>query len=542
MTKPPIDDHDGRARDPVDVLIVGAGAAGGVLAKELAEAGLTVVVLEAGPHWVPERDFVSDEKHASQLYWTDPRVTGGADPIELGANVTGRGVGGSTVHYSMVALRLWESDFRVHSTDGIAADWPISYADLEPFYDEVERELGISGPMRWPWGPRRGPHPYREHPLNGVAQLFARGCDALGIAWAPAPLATISAPKDGRPPCVYRGFCVYGCSTNAKSSTLVTYIPKAVRAGAEVRAGCMATRVNLGPDGMAASVTYRRTLADGTRVDEEQAAGVVILSCYSIETPRLLFNSAGPDTPDGLLNSSGLVGRGLMVHPSASVFGRFPELVYQYKGPPTLALTQDFYETDASRGYARGFTIEPIGPLPIAFARAAQAGLGLWGSELVELMLDYNHYAGWGIVGECLPSDANTVTLDPEERDADGLPVARVTFAWGENDRALQADGVARSREIADAAGAEVTWMADDTAHLMGACRMGSDRDTSVVDRWCRSWDVPNLFVCDGSVFVTSGAVNPSLTIQAIAARTARYIVARAGDGSPRNWDHDDTA
>ncbi|MBA3796276.1 MAG: GMC family oxidoreductase, partial [Chloroflexi bacterium] len=164
----------------------------------------------------------------------------------------------------------------------------------------------------------------------------------------------------------------------------------------------------------------------------------------------------------------------------------------------------------------------------------------LWGSELRELMLDYDHYAGWGIVGECLPSDANTVTLDPEERDADGLPVARVTFAWGENDRALQADGVTRSREIADAAGAEVTWMADDTAHLMGACRMGSDRATSVVDRWCRSWDVPNLFVCDGSVFVTSGAVNPSLTIQAIAARTARYIAARATAGSPRDWSRDD--
>ena len=258
-----MDGRAGRAREPADVLIVGAGAAGAVLAKELAEAGLTVVVLEAGPHWVPERDFASDEKYASQLYWTDPRVTGGADPIELGANVTGRGVGGSTVHFSMVALRMWESDFRVHSTDGIADDWPIDYADLEPFYDGVERELGISGPMRWPWGPRRGPHPYREHPLNSVAQLFARGCDALGIGWAPAPLATISAPKDDRPPCVYRGFCIYGCSTNAKSSTLVTYIPKAVRAGAEIRAGCMATRVNLGPDGMARSVTYRRTLADG---------------------------------------------------------------------------------------------------------------------------------------------------------------------------------------------------------------------------------------------------------------------------------------
>src|SRR5687767_12430144 len=196
--------------DPVDVLIVGAGAAGGVLSKELAEAGFNVVVLEAGPHWVPERDFVSDEKGAQQLYWNDPRVTGGLDPIELGANVTGKGVGGSTVHYSMVALRMHESDFRVHSLDGVAQDWPFGYEELEPYYDAVEKELGIAGPVSWPWGPRhKGPYSYREHPLNSVAQLFARGCDRLGIRWAPCPLATISAPKDGRPPCVYRGWCVY---------------------------------------------------------------------------------------------------------------------------------------------------------------------------------------------------------------------------------------------------------------------------------------------------------------------------------------------
>jgi choline dehydrogenase-like flavoprotein len=243
-------------KEVADVLIVGVGAAGGVLCKELAEAGFRVVALEAGPHWRPERDFVSDEKGAHQLYWTDPRVTGGADPIELGANVTGKGVGGSTVHYSMVALRMHESDFRVRTLDGVAQDWPFGYEELEPYYDAVERELGIAGPVSWPWGPRRnGPYPYREHPLNGVAQLFGRGCDRLGITWAPCPIATISAPKGDRPPCVYRGFCVYGCSTNAKSSTLVTYVPKAIRAGADIRPNCMATGINLGPDGRARIVT-----------------------------------------------------------------------------------------------------------------------------------------------------------------------------------------------------------------------------------------------------------------------------------------------
>ena len=512
-----------------DVLIVGAGAAGGVLCKELAEAGFKVVVLEAGPHWVPERDFVSDEKGAEQLYWTDPRVTAGNDPIELGSNVTGKGVGGSTVHYSMVALRMHESDFMVRSRDGVAHDWPIRYEDLEPYYEAVEKELGIAGPVTWPWGPRRrGPYPYREHPLNSVANLFVRGCERLDVTWAPCPLATISAPKEGRHPCVYRGWCIYGCSTNAKSSTLVTYIPRAIKAGAEIRANCMATRVNLGPDGAqgarARSVTYVRTTEEGRYVEEEQAAELIILSCYSIETPRLLLNSAQPGHPDGPANSSGLVGKGLMIHSAHIVHGRYPEPVYPYKAPPCLALSQHFYETNPTNGYARGFTLECVGPFPQSFAKQAHASLGLWGTDLRALMFDFNHYASWALNGECLPDDRNTVTLDPDEKDQYGLPVARVTFGWGENDKRIIAAGIERAREIHQAAGAEVTWVADDTAHLMGACRMGSDPRHSVVDQWCRTWDLPNLFICDGSVFVTSSGVNPSLTIQAIAARTAEYI------------------
>jgi choline dehydrogenase-like flavoprotein len=518
--------------DPVDVLIVGAGAAGGVLSKELAEARFKVVVLEAGPHWVPERDFVSDEKGAHHLYWTDPRVTAGEDPIELGANVTGKGVGGSTVHYSMVALRMHESDFMVHTLDGVGQDWPIRYPDLEPYYDRVEKELGISGPVTWPWGPkRRRPYPYREHPLNSVAELFIRGCEKLDIGWSPCPLATLSAPKDDRPPCVYRGWCISGCSTNAKSSTLVTYIPKAIKAGAEIRANCMVTRVNLGSDGLAQSVTYIRTTEEGHQVEEQQAAKLIILSCYAIETPRLLFNSAQSGFADGLANSSGLVGKALMVHSAPIAYGRFPEVVYQYKAPPTLALTQDFYETDPKNDYLRGYTVEPIGPYPQTFARQAMANLGLWGEELREFMFDYNHYAGLGLVGECLPDDRNTVTLDPNDKDQYGLPVGRVTFSWGENDRKMIQAGIQKERDILQAAGAEVTWEADDTAHLLGSCRMGNDPKISVIDPWCRSWDVPNLFICDGSVFVTSSGVNPSLTIQAIAARTADYIIDRCRTG-----------
>ncbi len=517
-----------RIQDP-DICIIGTGAAGGVLAKKLAEAGFKVVALEAGPHWVPERDFVSDEQAATQLYWTDRRITAGDDPIELAGNVTGKGVGGSTVHYTMVALRMHETDFQVKTLDGVGEDWPITYADLEPYYDEVERDLGISGPVHWPWAPRRkGPYPYREHPLNSVADVFVRGCEHLGIGWSPAPIATISAPKDDRHPCVYRGYCNFGCSTNAKSSTLVTYIPQAIKAGAEIRAGCMASRINLDAQGRAASVSYYRADGHGGYVEEEQRARVIIVAGYSIETPRLLLNSACAQFPDGLANTSGLVGTHLMIHVANNVYGRFEELVRQYKGPPCLALSQDFYATDPRNDYVRGYTIECVGPFPIQFAKMVGSGKQMWGERLRTLMLDYNHYAGWGLNGECLPYAFNTVTVVPDETDQYGLPIPKVTFSWGENEQKLSKAGVAQMRAIVAAAGGENIFAVDDTAHLMGACRMGSSPQTSVVDQWCRTWDVPNLFVCDGSVFVTSSGVNPSLTIQAIAARTADYLIAAA--------------
>ncbi len=355
------------------------------------------------------------------------------------------------------------------------------------------------------------------------------GCERLGITWAPAPLATISAPKDDRHPCVYRGYCNFGCSTNAKASTLVTYIPKAIKAGAEIRAGCMAARINLDDRGRARSVSYyRRDVDTGGYVEEEQRARVIIVAGYSIETPRLLLNSACSQFPEGLANSSGLVGTHLMIHAADNVFARFETPVYQYKAPPCLALTQDFYATDPRNDYVRGYTIECIGPFPIQFAKIAGSGKRMWGERLRTFMLDYNHYAGLGLNGECLPHLFNTVTVVPEEKDQYGLPIPKVTFSWGENEHKLIKAGVAQMRRILEAAGGTDICTADDTAHLMGACRMGNDARRSVVDQWCHTWDVPNLCVCDGSVFVTSSGVNPSLTIQAIASRTADNIVEAA--------------
>jgi choline dehydrogenase-like flavoprotein len=511
----------------VDACVVGIGAAGGVLVKELAEAGWSVVGLEAGPHWDSQADFVSDERTMHKLYWRDRRITAGEHPIELAGNVTGKGVGGSTVHYAMYALRMHRSDFAVRSLDGVAADWPLTYGDLAPYYDQVERELGIAGPLDWPWDPpRKGAYPYRPHQLNGVGEVMARGCDRLGITWRPGAIATLSAPNGARPPCVYRGWCIFGCSTDAKSSTLVTYVREAVKAGAEIRPQSMAFRVNVDDRGRARSVSYYRDDGDGGYVEEEQPARVVIVAGYSIETPRLLLMSACSGHPAGLANSSGLVGKNLMIHSAHTVFGRFPESVRQHKAPPASTITQDFYETDPANDFVRGFSVETVGPLPIQFVQNVIGALGLWGRDLRAVMLDYNHYAGLGLVGETLPQERNAVTLHGEETDQYGLPIPVVTFSWCENDHRLFRAGIRKQREILEAAGAEVTFAVDDTAHLMGACPMGDDPGTSVVNADCRTWDVPNLYVCDGSVFVTSSAVNPSLTIQALAARTADRLVA----------------
>jgi choline dehydrogenase-like flavoprotein len=311
----------------------------------------------------------------------------------------------------------------------------------------------------------------------------------------------------------------------------VTYAKEAVKAGAEIRPDCMVHRVDTDGSGRAIGVTYFRRDADGTVHEEQQRARVVIVSAYSIETPRLLLMSASAQHPDGLANSSGLVGKGLMIHGSDIVFGRFPEPVSQFKAPPPNTISQDFYETDPANHFVRGYSIETVGPLPGKFAQIAASTLGLWGEQLREFMYDYSHYAGLGLVGETLAQDRNGVTLSRDETDAFGLPIPVVSFSYTDNDKKILDAGTDTERRILEAAGAETTFRVDNTAHLMGACRMGDDPATSVVDRDCRSWDVPGLHVCDGSVFVTSGASNPSLTIQAIAARTADQLVAAGRRG-----------
>src|SRR5919202_5700655 len=430
------------SREEGDFCVVGAGAGGGVLGAKLAEAGFSVVILDAGPHWNPVKDFVSDEIASRKLFWTDERITGGDDAVELGANNSGQGVGGSTVHYSMVAMRAHPEDFRCRTLEGEIADaaicdWPLTFEELEPYYEEIEEALQIAGPTRYPWGRRRKRYPQREHELNASAQVLVRGCTRLGIPVAPAPIATLSAPHKDRPPCVYRGFCNYGCTTNAKSSILVTYIPRAVRAGAEVRADSMAARIEHDGRGRVTGVLHFRK--GGDELLRQRAKNVVVAG-YAVETPRLLLNSASPLFPDGLANSSGMVGRCFMVHSGHQVFARFSERIGQYKAPPPGgALTEHFNRTMPGEDFVCGYTIEVVGPHPVDFASRLSTARGVWGAGLRRTMLDYDHYAGLGIVGEVLPQTKNVVKLHEAERDGYGLPVAHIRFSHHENDKKIVA-------------------------------------------------------------------------------------------------------
>lgn len=510
--------------EEVDVAIVGTGAGGATLACKLAEAGFSVVAFEAGPFWRPLDEFASDEREQEKLFWTDERLSGGDDPITFGDNNSGRGVGGSMTHFTMVSLRFRPEWFKSRSALGYGHDWPVDWREMWRYYDEVEEALKISGPVRYPWGPPRGRYPYRPHRPNAAGEVLARGCEAAGLDWAPVPLATLSAPRGKAHPCVYRGFCKQGCSTNAKQSALTTWIPRALAAGAEIRDMAMVGRIETSKTGRASGLIYHRR-----GQWKRQRARHVVVAGYSVETPRLLLNSANDQFPDGLANRSGLVGRGLMTHANHAVWGTFPESIRWYKGPPVMTLSEHF-NYDDSTDFHGGYAFMSQGPMPADWATTLATKRGLWGMDLRREMLRYNHQAGLKIVGEVLPHDDNRVEL-AEETDDFGLRRARVTFGYGDNDRALQAHALDTMNRLMQAAGGRDLWSEDGTAHLMGGCRMGFSPDDSVTNADGRTWDISNLWICDGSLFPTGGGVNPSLTIQALACRIADRMQAMAACG-----------
>jgi choline dehydrogenase-like flavoprotein len=511
-----------RESDEVDFAIVGTGAGGGTLAALLAEQGFSVIGFDAGAYFRPLEDFASDETEQNKLYWNDARVVDGPNPIQMGGKNSGKAVGGSTVHYAMVSLRFRPEWFKSRTTLGYGADWPISWQEMWHYYGEAERQINISGPLTYPWGPKRPRYPYRAHELNDAGKLLAKGCEAIGIKWTETPLATLSAPHAGpegkSPPCAYRGFCRFGCTTNAKRSALTVWIPRALAAGAEIRDLAMVGRIETDGGCRARGVHYHREGAW-----HFQRARNVVVAGYAIETPRLLLASANQRFPDGLANSSGLVGKNLMTQSNQAFWGRMEEPVRWYKAPPSLAITEH-WNYDDNKDFHGGYCWMGQGPLPIEWASIQTGSRGLWGDRLREAMLDYNNMIGVKMVGEMLPNEKNRVTL-ADDLDQYGLRVARITYEWGDNDKALIVHAIEQMGRSIEAIGAKDTFAQDnDTNHLGGTARMGDDRRTSVVDADCRSWDIPNLWVCDGSVFPTVGGVNPALTIQTIAIRTADRI------------------
>jgi choline dehydrogenase-like flavoprotein len=506
-----------------DVIIVGAGACGSLVAKELAVRGFAVTVLEAGKRFAAA-DLQNSEANGGKILWTEPRVYKGKHSV---VPKTGVGIGGGTLAWLGVVPRFHRNDFKTHSTEGVGSDWPITYDDVRPHYATIEREFGVAGECG-PFAPEPYELPMPPHRFNWHAQLLARGARQLGAHPFAPPIAINSVEYDGRPACTYCGWCGSGCASDAKATAANTYLAKAEMLGAQVLSEAFVHRVNY--DSQSGRVTGVQFL-DAKGREHELNAKLVVLATHAIETPRLLLMSANATFPNGLANSSGCVGKYLMSHPTWQVFGTFGEPVNAFKGMQMgHVMVQDFYKPDASRGCARGFILLSYMMTPITYANLSGS---FYGAEFKEFLQDYAHTTAWWAHAEGLPDERNTVTLDPDVKDARGLPAARVTYEWGENDVKLAAAARDKAAEMMSASGArKVRIGLNYGAHAMGTCRMGNDSRSSVVNEFCQSHDIRNLFVCDTSVFVTGAGVNPTLTAMAISSRAAEHMAgaARRGD------------
>lgn len=542
-------------KDAVDFLVIGVGAAGGVVAKELATAGFSVVVLEQGPY-LSEKDFMHDEVRYTFApgLTNDPKV----QPITfrkseaeqarpLKAIEYGRQVGGGSVHFTANYWRFHESDFRERSLYGEVhgaelADWPISYADLEPYYTKAEYELGISGlaganPFE---APRSKPYPLPPMPVKSSGVLFERATKKLGLHPFPAPVAILSQPYRGRAACVNCGFCEsFGCEMRAKSSTLVSVIPMAEKTGrCEIRPNCYVRKIEADDAGRVIGATY----FDPGRRETFQRAKAIFVCANGAETPKLLLLSKSKRFPDGLANSSGVVGKYLMWDNGGVAQGLFEHPLNEYKGIQVTRLIHDYYAADAKRGFYGGGGIDArFDFYPAGFAlNGLPPNAPRWGSSFKQMFETYFTRTMLLMAHTTSLAMANsTITLDPDAKDAWGLPAIRVTHDYHPDDLATMKWMMDRQIEILEAAGALKTWgqpydLADmmPSRHLMGTCRMGNDPDTSVVNAYGRTHDVANLFLVDGSNFVTSGRQQPTATIQALAYRAANYAIQSAKGGA----------
>jgi choline dehydrogenase-like flavoprotein len=542
-----------RLTEPVDFLVIGSGAAGGVVAKELSTAGFSVVVLEQGPYW-RETDYSHDEiKYTFQAGLTNDtklqpvtfRKNENEPAKELKAIEYGRQVGGGSVHFTANYWRFHESDFQERSLFGEIpgtsfADWPITYADLEPYYTKAEYDLGISGlaganPFE---APRSKPYPLPPMRVKSSGALFERATKQLGLHPFPAPMAILSQPYQGRSACVNCGFCEsFGCDMRAKSSTLVSVIPMAEKTGrCEIRPNSYVRKIVTDARGRATGAVY----FDAKRREALQRAKAVVVCANGVESAKLLLLSKSNQFPNGLANSSGLVGKNLMWDNGSFASALFEHPLNEFKGIQVTRLIHDYYRADPKRGFYGGGGIDArFNFYPAGFALFGMPpDAPKWGAEYKKMLATYFVRTMSMLAhSTSLPMEKNTVTLDPEKRDAWGLPAVRITYDPHPDDIANMKWLLEREYEIFEAMGAKKMWaqpveMFSTNRHLMGTCRMGADPKKSVVNPYSRTHDVRNLFVVDGSNFVTCARQQPTATIQALAYRAADYMTrtAKAGE------------
>jgi choline dehydrogenase-like flavoprotein len=541
-----------KSANEVDFLIIGAGAAGGVLAKELSVAGFRVLVLEQGPH-LTAKDFQHDELKVnweSQLInnWKKQpntfRKTAQDKAAVQPAVIYGRMVGGGTVHFTGNVWRFHEIDFIERAKKGPIpgtgfADWPFPYAELEPYYTKAEWELGVSGLAgASPFDPPRSkPYPMPPLPVKSSGVLLERAAKKLGLHAYPAPMAILSKPYPARGACVHCGFCeFFGCEVGAKSSTLASLIPMALRTGrCELRPESYVRKIEVDKSGRVTGATY----FDAQKREHFQKARAVIVCANGAETPRLLLMSASNLFPNGLANSSGLVGKYLMINGVAVATGLFEQPLNEFKSVVVTRVIHDFYEIDPKLGFYGGGGLDARNEMtPVVFGLfGLPPDAPTWGAEYKKLIAEY-YTRMMNVVSHStsLPLESNTFSLDPDVKDDWGLPALRMTYRDHPDDIKTMQFFQERALELLEAVDAKKKWTLpvqeqNFAFHLLGTCRLGADPKTSVINPDHRCHDVPNLFLCDGSSFVTSGRGQPTLTIQALAYRAAARIIALARRG-----------
>jgi choline dehydrogenase-like flavoprotein len=513
----------GAAFEPDDdsvAVVIGSGAGGGVLAHELTARGIRVVLLEAGKH-IPKEEFRNDELFAyQQLSWLEPRTASGSWAVakfspDLPAWSV-RAVGGTSIHWGALAFRMREYEFRARTTYGeiegaALADWPVQLAELAPFYARAEARLGVTGTNEIPL-----------LPVTNNYKVLWNGATRMGYRRVANDRHAInSLPRDGRSSCLQLGFCSQGCKSGAKWATLYAEIPRALATGKlELRAECTALRIEHDSKGRASAVVY----ADASGAEQRQKARFICVAASAVETPRLLLNSTSSRFPQGLANSSGLVGAHFMKHVTASVFGLFAEPVHMNRGVTMCGTVYDEDRFDAQRGFAGGYLMQGVN-MGLPFL-AAVSKPGAWGRDFTRYLEKYAHLAGVWLNGEDLPREINRVRLHAERKDRFGMPIADIHVDEHTNDVAIRQHFYAQAAQLMRAAGATDVMQGSTlpASHLMGTCRMSKNPARGVLNSFGRTHDVPNLFVSDGSSFVTSSAENPTLTIVALALRQAGEI------------------